>query len=229
MPLLSVPFWIWAGTGVAALPIAAVIVGVAWELRSRRPSMALNLRGTRFELWCSRRLPRTTDLVVVPVAPDLKLIAGSALWVRGVTAGHAQREADALAPREPGDAVVVAGARYRFARTGLAVVLDRRKQYSPDAIRDGIRRAVALAAERSISSVTIPDWSPDLMRQPRAQNMALRLSTAAEVAPMLVDAAMALAGQVHCVRIWVQHPEIAEVYRSAIAAHAAVGAYSRAA
>ena len=221
MPLLSVPLWIWAGIVVVALPVLAVAVGVLWELRARRPSMTMNINGTRFELWCSRRLPKATDLVVVPAAPDLKLIAGSALWVRGVTAGNAQREADAKAPRVPGDAVLVAGARYRFARTALAVVMDERKQYSGEAIRDSLRRAVALASDRSISSLTLPDWTPDLMRQPRVANLAHRVSTAKLVAPMVAEAAVSLAGQVHCVRFWVQYPEIARIYREALSSHTA--------
>lgn len=217
MALTSVPVWIWAGTAIVALPILAVLAGLLWELRSRRPVFAANVSGTKIELWVSGRLPKATDLVVVPVAPDLKLIAGSALWVRGVTAGRAQQEADALAPRELGDAAIVAGARYRFGKTGLAVVMDRRKQFTREAIQDGIRRAVALASERSITSVTIPDWTPDLMRQPRVSGPAQRVATAESVAPALCDAALALAGQVHCVRLWVRHPELVELYRGALA------------
>ncbi len=221
MALNGVPVWIWAGTAIVALPVLAVLGGLLWELRSRRPVFSANLGGTKIELWVSGRLPKATDLVIVPVAPDLTLIAGSALWVRGVTAGRAQQEANALAPRELGDAAIVAGARYRFGKTGLAVVMDRRKQYTPQAMQDGIRRAVALAAERSIASVTIPDWTPDLMRQPRVSGPAQRVATAEIVATALCEAALALAGQVHCVRLWVRHPELADLYRGALASNRA--------
>ncbi|MBM3492770.1 MAG: hypothetical protein FJX72_00385 [Armatimonadetes bacterium] len=218
MTLLTTPIWIWTGTAIVAVPVLAVIAVVLWEISRAKPSVDLHLGGARVELWLSPRLPGRTDLVIVPVAPDLKPIAGSALWARGATAGRASRDAEALAPREPGDAVVVAGARYRYGRTALAVVMDTQRRYTAQWIGAAVRRAVAVAvaAGRPVTSVTIPDWTPDLMRQPREAGQARHSAASAQIAPILVEAALGLVGEVHVVRLWVRDAETLGAYREAL-------------
>lgn len=212
--LAAVPLWIWIGAGIAAIPIGLVVLAILWEARSRRPVLQFRQDGTLFELWHSRTLPRPTDVAVVPVSTDLKLVAGSALWVRGVTADMAQREADHAAPRPVGDAVLVAGARYRFKRAALAVVMNPSKLYAAEWIRDALMRSVALAAELPASSVTIPDWTPDLMRQPRGVSEQVRRAETTRIADSLTSSALALSGRVPVVRLWVRDPLAAEIYRS---------------
>jgi hypothetical protein len=216
MALWVTPLWVWVGTLIVALPVLAVLAAVALELRSKRPLWARTLRGTRYELWSGNNLPAHGDLLIVPVAPDLKMIAGSALWARGVTAGNAQREADPLAPRDPGDAVLVAGSRYRFGRTALAVVMDRQKRYAPEWIRAALRRAVAVAADQRVTSIIIPDWTRDLVRQPRTPDAALLHQTCEAIAPIIAEAALTLAGDTHRVIFWVQEPSLAGIYRQAL-------------
>lgn len=153
-------------------------------------------------------------MVIVPVGPDVQMVAGSALWVRGLSAGRAQREAAAHAPAKPGDAFVVAGACYRFKRTAVAVVMDDRKRFDQKWAVASVRRAVELLPDNTPRSVMFPDWTADLMRQPRTQDNTLRLEAARCVAPLVVEAALAVANQVALVRLWIADADVAEVYRS---------------
>jgi len=211
--VLTSPLWIWIGTGIVAVPVLAVALAVVWDLLGPRPRLALRVRGSRVELWAGApRLPRRSDLVIVPVGPDLQMVAGSALWARGQTAGRAQREALGASPREPGDAVLVSGARYRFARTALAVVMDAQRRYTEEWIASAVRRAASLVAPGSTASVLIPDWTPDLMRQPRNPDVGHRQATASDVAPAIVAAVVALTGQVPVVRLWVPDAAVGGVY-----------------
>lgn len=215
MTSLTIPAWIWTGTAVAAIPVAAVVLAMLWEVRRPKPSLVVRQKGTRLELWeTGRRLPQRSDLVLVPVAPDLQMVAGSSLWARGATAGQAQREAAKLAPVEPGKAAVVSGARYRFGRTGLIVAMDDRKRYAPEWILSAVRDSVERTRATSVASVLIPDWTDDLCRQPRRQDASYRVKVAADIAPVVVDAAVALLGEVPVVRIWVRDAALAPVYRS---------------
>ena len=214
--IATVPLWIWVGAGIAGIPILLVALAILWEARSSRPIMRFRRDGTLIELWQSPTLPRATDVVVVPVSTDLKLIAGTALWARGATAGLAQREADALAPRPVGDALLVAGARYRFKRTALAVAMNDSKEYSPDSIKDSILRAAAQASSLPASSITIPDWTPDLTRQPRWMSEHDRRQQTQQAADAIVQATLALSGRVPVVRVWVKDPLAAGIYRDAL-------------
>lgn len=217
--ILAIPLWIWIGAAIAAVPLLALIAVVVAETTAAKPLWSRRIRGTRFELWSTGRvLPRRTDLVVVPVSPELKLIAGAALWVRGVTAGAAQRDADRHAPARPGTAVLVSGARYRFHRAALAVVMDSEKRYADEWVRAALQSAVAQARNEGLSSLTVLDWLDDLGRQPRLQDATYRRKTAEELAPLMADALLALAGEVPVVRLWVRHPDAADVYRDALAA-----------
>jgi hypothetical protein len=150
----------------------------------------------------------------------MKPTAGSALWARGVSAGALQRYLAGQAPRQPGDAVVGPGARYRIARVAAAIVMDGQKRFAAAWIKAAVQRAVAVAADRPVTSVTIPDWTPDLMRQPRRIDAVARRSSADVVAPMVVEAALALVGNVHVVRIWIRDNDSVPAYTHALSAAA---------
>lgn len=210
----TVPTWIWAGTAVIAVPVIVVVLALLWEMTRPRPALTLRDRGTRIELWLGGpKMPGRADAVLVPVAPDLVLAAGSARWVRGVTAGVSQAHAERLAPREPGEALLVPGSRGRFRYAVLAVVMDSRKRYSDEWAIAAARATAKLASCEGIASILIPDWTPDLMSQPRTQDAAFRQREAARIAPLVLDVAEALVGEVTCVRVWVPDRATAEVYR----------------
>lgn len=216
LSVLTIPAWIWAGAAITAIPVLAVVLVIIRELTRPRPIILHQSQGTRVELWAGHpRYPAYSDVVVVPVSTDLKLIAGSALWVRGVTAGMAQRQADNLAPREPGDAVLVPGSRGRFRHTALAVVMDDLKRWDPAWIAQSVQKAVALARAEGVSSILIPDWTPDLMTQPRVQDDAFRRQQGDIVAPAVSAAIRQLIGEVPVVRLWVRDPAVVESYRQA--------------
>lgn len=213
-PLLgTVPAWIWVGSAVVAIPVLGVLAAVAYELTKERPALVVKERGTRLELWHSPRQPARTDLVIVPVATDQMLVAGSALWVRGATADQAQRDADPHAPRNPGEAVLVSGAPGRFKRTALAVVMDEQKRWSADWVRQSLLQAVSLGREHGLAEVLFPDWTPDLMRQPRVQDDLFRKQEAERIAPILVEATRSLIGEVAVVRLWIRDAAVFPVYR----------------
>lgn len=211
--LATVPTWIWIGAAIAAIPVLGVVAAVVYELIKDRPALVLKESGTRVELWGGPRQPGRADLVIVPVATDLMLIAGSALWVRGTTADQAQRDADALGPKRPGEAVLVSGARGRFRHTGLAVVMDDQKRWSVEWAVEAVRQAVALARQHGLAEVLLPDWTPDLMRQPRVANEPFRRHEAERIAPVLVEAVRSLLGEVPVVRLWVRDAAVLTVYK----------------
>lgn len=215
---ITIPAWIWAGTAAVAVPVLVVVFVVVWEISRPRPTLVLRGDGSRLELWTGQpRMPTRSDLVIVPVAPDLKLVAGAAHWVRGVTAGRTQAEADAHAPRDPGDAVLVTGSRGRLPRVALAVVMDERKRYSAEWAIAAVRRAIEASRVDGVASVLIPDWTPDLMRQPRRQDAEFRRHEAEQIAPLVRDVALSLLGEVPVIRVWVPDPALADVYRTAFA------------
>jgi len=115
---------------------------------------------------------------------------------------------------DPGEAIIVSGARYRFRNTALAVVMDSQKRYDAGWIRAAVRRSVELAGTGKVRSVMIPDWTDDLVRQPRKVDADLRRRTASFVAATLMDAVRDLDGQVHVVRFWVRDPALVDAYRA---------------
>lgn len=164
----------------------------------------------------SRRLPRGADVVIVPVAPDLQMVAGAARMMRGITAGKAQQEALAHAPLPVGEAILVAGAKYRYDKTALAVVMDDQKQWNEETIAAALTRAIAVSAEAGLHRVTIPDWTPDLMRQPRVQDREIRITEAQIVGRAIACALFGLPDGESRIRLWIPEEAIAAVYRKLV-------------
>lgn len=217
---MLLPLWVWA-LGAAVLLVLAVLAGVvAWALLRPRPLRRIRLGNTRVSLWVrERRMPRRVATIVAPVAPDLRMIVGIAKWIRDATAGAAQRQADAVAPLQPGAAAIVGGGKYRFRRTALAVVTDERKRCNTELIRTAVANAIDMARGAGGGSVLIPDFTEDLLSQPRTVTDEQRRETCRPIAEAVLDAVRASAGPADEVLIWVWRPGVEDVWAAELERH----------
>lgn len=178
-----------------------------------KPVYRLEKSGLALELWVSRRrFPTGADAIVVPVAPDLKMVFGVAKIARDYGANTVQYEANKVAPLAPGKAFLGAGARYRYKYTTLAVIFDEVKRTSPELIAKALKNALRLAESKGARSVLIPDMTENLLQQPNWITDEQRQSTAQNAARILVDAIVASRGIVPRVKIWVWDPQNADLY-----------------
>jgi O-acetyl-ADP-ribose deacetylase (regulator of RNase III) len=171
-----------------------------------RPTSRVALDELTIELWVSQRklpLALRADAIIVPVAPDLKMVFGIAKMARDYGADTVQHEAEKVAPLEPGDAFVGTGARYRYRFTGLAVIFDNLKRTSPELITRGVGKAMRLLRERGAKSVVFPDMTENLLSQPTWITDEQRRETAAITARLMLDAVITGGGPIKMVRIWV--------------------------
>src|SRR5579872_2614144 len=109
-------------------------------------SLHVHRNGYNVRLWIAqRKLPFlmssmvSRQAILVPVAPDLKMVFGIAKRVRDYGADKVQREALKVAPLPAGEAFIGTGARYRFANTVLAVIFDEYKRTNPETITRAVR------------------------------------------------------------------------------------------
>jgi O-acetyl-ADP-ribose deacetylase (regulator of RNase III) len=182
------------------------------------PSLHVHKNGYNIRLWVAqRRMPFLLtavrhQAVLVPVAPDLKMIFGIAKRVRDYGGDKVQREAAAVAPLPPGEAFIGSGSRYRFANTVLAVIFDESKRTSPDIITRAIRRGCELANQRGCHSIVLPDLTENLLAQPNWITDQQRRNTA-EIAALTMGAALrATRGLLQQVNVWCWDPRNADVY-----------------
>jgi len=207
------PLWVWVFTGVVVLVVVALLGVFAWEFLRARPVRRIRLGDTQVSLWVrQRRMPRAAAAIVAPVAPDLKMVAGIAKWIRDSTADAAQREADALAPLVPGQAAIVAGAKYRFRCTALAVVMDEHKRATEDYLRAAVADAIAKARREAGDSILIPDFTEDLLSQPRWISDEQRRATCMAVAEAVLQAVRASSALAADVMIWVWRPGVEDIW-----------------
>ena len=153
------------------------------------------------------------NALLVPVAPDLRMVFGVAKLARDWGADIAQREALKVAPLAPGDAFIGTGARYRYRHTVLAVVFDENKRATPDLMRQAIRRGAQLAGERGATGLILPDMTENLLAQPNWITAQQRSDTAEIVAFTLVDALKSCRGFVKTVHLWCWDPRNAEYFQ----------------
>jgi O-acetyl-ADP-ribose deacetylase (regulator of RNase III) len=202
--LASTPTWVVVISLIILITFAALLAAMVQAFVGRRAYKVIELPDMTIELWVSeRRFPRAADAVVVPVATDLKMVAGVAKVVRDATANRLQIEADAAAPLAPGDAFAGSGGKYRFGSGILAVVMDAQKRTTPEWITGAISKAIDLAQSRAAHSILIPDMTEDLLRQPPTITEEERRRTCGPVARALVDGIAASRGKVHTVCLWV--------------------------
>lgn len=180
------------------------------------PTLKVNRNGLKVHLWVAQRkvpflmagAPFITrhQAMLVPVAPDLKMVFGVAKQVRDQGANVVQREAERVAPLAPGDAFIGAGARYRYEFTVLSVIFDEAKRTSPDLITRAVRRGTELANQRGCTSIIIPDMTENLLAQPNWITPEQRRQTAEITALTLVNAIRASRGLVDKFNVWCWDP-----------------------
>lgn len=201
--------------------IEAVVETLARNNRNRFPPILgptyhVQLGQTRVELWVSpRRLPLwlRAHVMVVPVAPDLKMVFGVAKYAKDCGANLVQREAERVAPLSPGEAFVGTGGKYRFRYTGLAVIFDEYKRTSPQIIRQSVRRALELAFQKGARTAILPDFTENLLAQPNWITAEQKAREAEVVAAVMLDTVRACQGIMDKVKIWVWDKENAEFFR----------------
>jgi hypothetical protein len=198
---------------VVLLHVVALAVAIVYPMVGRRPLRTVRLGDTDVELWVrERRLPRTGEGIVVPVAPDLKMVFGIAKWVRDATADVVQRQAERVAPLEPGEVFIGGGGRYKFGYTALAVVMDDQKIAPADWIARGVINAIIELRDRGADVIILPDFTEDLLRQPQTITPEQRQETCRPVARAMMDGVVAASDNMQTVRIWVWRKEYADIY-----------------
>ena len=150
--------------------------------------------------------------MLVPVAPDLKMVFGIAKRVRDYGADMVQNEALKVAPLGPGDAFIGSGARYRFANTVLAVIFDDNKRTSPEIIARAVRRGCELANQRGCHAIILPDMTENLLAQPNWITEEQRRQTAETAALAMGAALRACRGLMSQYNIWCWDPANADFY-----------------
>ncbi len=182
------------------------------------PNHKVNIPGLKIELWVSqRKFPYLAfpGGLVVPVAPDLKMIFGAAKIVRDWGGGRAQYEANKAAPLPPGEIFVGTGSRYRFyGKTILAVIFDEQKRTHPEWIASALKKAAAgMSDGHGSATLMIPDMTENLLTQPNWITEDQRLDTARATARLMLDAILACRGTaVKTVKIWVSDPANADIF-----------------
>lgn len=188
-----------------------------YALVMRRRAFRTGGRNFSLELWVSRRkLPVPAGAILVPVAPDLKMVFGIAKIVRDYGADAVQNEANRVAPLRPGEAFVGTGGRYRYRYTALAVIFDEAKRTGPELICSAVLHAMELLNERGVGSVLFPDMTENLLTQPTWITEEQRQQTAEITAQAMVDAALACRGLVRTIRFWVWDPRNTGAFRRAL-------------
>lgn len=185
-----------------------------------RPVTRVSVGGLGINLYVAqRKLPFSigntlflNNALLVPVAPDLKMVFGVAKLARDWGADIAQNEALRVAPLPAGEAFLGTGGRYRFRYTVLSVIFDEQKRTSPDIIRRAVRRGAQLASERGATSLILPDMTENLLAQPNWITDAQRAETAQITAFTLVDTLRSFRNMMKTVNIWCWDPRNAEFY-----------------
>jgi O-acetyl-ADP-ribose deacetylase (regulator of RNase III) len=207
------PTWVWIGFAVLISPAVLLFLMLIYEFVGPRPYKTVQLRDFTIELWVrERKYPRGADAIIVPVAPDLKMVTGIAKWVRDATANRVQYEADRVAPLPPGEAFVGSGGKYRFKIAALAVVMDEYKRTTPEWIIQATTRAMELANEKGAETCVLPDMTEDLLRQPQSISEEERRKTCEGIAPALVQALIKASNSMELVRIWVWRRGVEDIY-----------------
>ena len=109
----------------------------------------------------------------------------------------------------------------------LAVVMDEQKRTRSEWIRDGIARAIKLARDRDARTCVVPDFTEDLLRQPRWITGEQRHETCGPIARAMLEGILAGGTTMDDVRIWVwrsgnEDVFIAELERMAIGTDLAI-------
>ena len=196
-------------------PAITVISVIAFRPYIFPPFYKARLNGVTIEIWVAERkypLMAFPDALIVPVAPDLKMVFGAAKIIRDYGGGHIQAEADKVAPLQPGDAFVGSGAKYRWSLTALAVIFDAQKRADPEAMAASLQKAMRLTAAQGATSVMLPDMTENLLAQPNWISDAQKAETAQSAARLTLNALLSARTDIETVKIWVFDPANADAY-----------------
>ena len=179
------------------------------------PRYRVSLQDLTIEVYAHKRkvpLLAQSDGIVVPVGPDLKMLFGISKMVRDRGADIIQREADLVAPLEPGSAFVGSGAKYRFKHIALAVIFDSQKRPSAEYISKSIISAIRMLREKGAKSVVVADMTENLLAQPSWITKESRAKTAELTARIIVEAISVSGGNAKTIKIWCTEPENVPFY-----------------
>ena len=196
-------------------PAISIVMTIALRPYIFPPFYKTRIDGLNLELWVSENkypMMAMPDVLVVPVAPDLKMVFGAAKIARDAGAGQIQAEADKVAPLKPGDAFVGKGAKYKWHLTALAVIFDAQKRANPELMAASLRKALTEASAHGADSAMIPDMTENLLAQPNWISDAQKAETAQLAARLTLDAALACRGTVDTIKIWVYDKANADAY-----------------
>lgn len=200
--------------GALHVPVAAVAVWVLWSVIFP-PYYRMKVGDLKIELWVSqRKYPWVSraQAFIVPVAPDLKMVFGSAKMARDWGANQVQAEAEKVAPLKPGEVFVGTGSRYRWQRTALAVIFDNQKRTNPEILATALKNAAHQLASEDITNALLPDLTENLLTQPNWISDEQREATARQAARLTLDALVSSASELKVVRIWCFDPRNADLY-----------------
>ncbi len=196
-------------------PAISIVATIALRPYIFPPYYKLRIDGLNLELWVSENkypIMALPDVLVAPVAPDLKMVFGAAKIARDAGAGKAQAEADKVAPLQPGDAFVGPGAKYKWHLTALAVIFDAQKRATPELMAASLHKALTEAAAHGADSALIPDMTENLLAQPNWISEAQKSETAQTAARLTIEAALACRGTVDTIKIWVYDKANVDAY-----------------
>lgn len=200
--------------GVLHVPLAAVGAWVLWPVIFP-PYYRMRAGNLKLELWVSqRKYPwmSRSEAFIVPVAPDLKMVFGSAKMARDWGANQVQVEAEKVAPLKPGEVFVGSGSKYRWQRTALAVIFDNQKRTNVELLGTALHNAMHQLSEEGITSALLPDLTDNLISQPNWITDEQRGEAARQAARLTLDALVSAKPELVVVRIWCFDPRNADLY-----------------
>jgi hypothetical protein len=215
---LGFPLWVWIGTAIVAATFGLLLLTIAYDMIRPKPVKTLYHGDLAIELWVKqRRMPAAGEAMIVPVAPDLKMVNGIAKWVRDATADDIQRQALTVAPLAPGEVFVGRGGKFRFGHTALVVVMDDKKVPSTRWITDGVARAITESRAAGANNIILPDFTEDLLRQPQTITEQQRRDSCGPIARAMLAGVIQAGDTMETVRIWVWRKGNEDIYAEEMA------------
>lgn len=206
MYLMGAPLWEIVGTVMIAGVIGLEVLLILLHFVSKKPARRVEIGDQHIELWVKERsIPGSADSIIIPVATDLQMATGIAKWVKDATANTLQYEAQKHAPQQPGSVVIGPGGRYRFGTTALVVVMDDNKRTSPEWIADSIAEAMKQLRVLDATSLILPDFTDDLLRQPKWISEEQRRDTCRPIAKAMVEGIVKSGADFDLIKIWAWH------------------------